>query len=408
MKKPLKEIPVPTLVSSMEPLLPSARRPELAQLSVDILGRSQALIQRIPSVISRQRIAALVHEMNSYYSNLIEGHKAFPREIERAMRNDFDERSESRHNQHLAKAHISVERLMRSRLAQEPKLCIQSTDFITWLHHEFYRLLPAELQSGQHQNGRRYPLASGKLRDFEVDVGAHQPPPHARLPDFMQRFEHFYSSQRILATNQLVALAAAHHRLAWIHPFGDGNGRIARLHSQAWLIRCQADGEGLWTISRALARQRSEYYASLRAADESRRGDLDGRGNLSDAGLAEFCLFFLRSMLDQIDFMASLLDLQSLASRMQTHVHLTYPSWRSKERESIARILKAALIEGEMDRGHACRVAGVSPATGTKLIAKALQVGLLDSPSPKGALSPVFDANVLETYFPKLYQDLPL
>jgi Fic family protein len=365
----------------MEPLLPGTSRSELADLTMDIIGRSQALTQMIPSPISRQRIAALVHEMNSYYSNLIEGHKTFPREIERALRDDFSHQTEDRANQHLAKAHIAVEQLMRARL---------------------------ELQYGERHDGSKYKIDIGKLRDFEVDVGRHQPPHHGSLPDFMQRFDEFYGSGRILATNQLIAVAAAHHRLAWIHPFGDGNGRVARLHSQAWLIRCKADGAGLWTISRGLARQKSEYYAHLSAADHSRLNDFDGRGNLSDKGLAEFCLFFMRSMLDQIDFMASLLDLKTLAARMENHLHVTYPLWSLKEREQTGRILKAALIDGEIDRTTATRVAGVSSATGTKLIRKALEAGLLSTPSPKGALRVVFDANVLESYFPKLYQDLPL
>jgi Fic family protein len=88
-------------------------------------------------------------------------------------------------------------------------------------------------------------------------------------------------------------IAAAHHRLAWIHPFGDGNGRVVRLHSHALLIRHGLAGHGLWTLSRGLARQRQRYYAALEAADRGRRNDLDGRGNLSDAALADFCVFFL-------------------------------------------------------------------------------------------------------------------
>ncbi|MCB1228039.1 MAG: Fic family protein [Verrucomicrobiales bacterium] len=392
----------------MEPLLPGASRPELAELTLEVIGRSQALTRMIPSSISRQRIAALVHEMNSYYSNLIEGHKTPLREIERALRDEFSDNDADRAKQHLARSHIAVEQLMRERLNQEPNLRIQSADFIGWLHREFYSRLPEELQYGERHDGSKYQINLGELRDFEVDVGHHQPPHHGALPEFMQRFDEFYGSDRILATNQLVALAAAHHRLAWIHPFGDGNGRVARLHSQAWLIRCKADGAGLWTISRGLARLKSEYYAHLSTADQSRLHDFDGRGNLSDKGLADFCLFFLRCMLDQIDFMASLLELKTLTARIENHLHIAHPTWSLKAREQSGRILKAALIDGEIDRATAARVAGVSPATGTKLIRNALAAGLLSTPSPKGSLSLVFDANVLETYFPKLYQDLPV
>ncbi|RYD34779.1 MAG: Fic family protein [Verrucomicrobiaceae bacterium] len=392
----------------MEPLLPESRRHELAELSVEVIGRSQALAQMVPSLVSRQRIASLVHGMNSYYSNLIEGHKTFPREIEQALRNDFSDNADKRANQHLSASHIAVEQLMRSRLEQEPELCVQSPEFICWLHREFYNRLPEELRFGERRNGAKYRIGIGEFRDFEVDVGGHQPPHSQALAGFMERFGGFYSSNRILATNQLIALAAAHQRLAWIHPFGDGNGRVARLHSQAWLIRCGADSGGLWTISRGLARQREEYYRHLSAADQGRQSDFDGRGNLSDKGLAGFCVFFVRSMLDQIDFMASLLELKTLAARMQAHLHVTYPHWSLKEREQTGHILKAALVDGEIDRGTATRVAGVSPATGSKLIRKALQEGLLSTPSPKGLLSPVFDSKVLESYFPKLYQDLPV
>lgn len=361
----------------------------------------------IPSAVARQRIAALVRSMNSYYSNLIEGHKAYPREIERALQNDFSSSADERANQHLARAHIQVEELMRARLAAEPGLRIQSTGFIGWLHEAFYTRLPEELRQGEHRDGTKYQLGIGRLRDFEVDVGRHQPPHHGALPDFMRRFDEFYGAANILDTNQLLALAAAHHRLVWIHPFGDGNGRVARLQSQAWLIRCQVDDAGLWTLSRGLARQQKEYYQHLGAADEGRRNDFDGRGNLSDRGLADFCLFFLRCMKDQIGFMTSLFELETLRARMMSHLHVTYPLWSLREREQIGRILQTALVEGEMDRATATRAAGVSPATGAKLIRKALEHGLLDSPSPKGALSVVFDSRVQDSYFPKLFQDLP-
>jgi Fic family protein len=338
---------------------------------------------------------------------LIEGHKTLPKDLERALQDDFSDNADKRANQHLAKAHIAVEQQMRARMEQEPDLKIQGESFIRWLHQEFYSRLPEELHYGERRDGSRYKIAMGSLRNFEVTVGQHQPPHHGSLSDFMQRFEQFYSSDRILPTNQLIALAAAHHRLAWIHPFGDGNGRVARLHTQAWLIRCKADGAGLWTISRGLARQKDKYYEYLQTADRGRLNDYDGRGNLSDKGLAEFCLFFMHCMLDQIDFMGSLLELPTLSARMESHLHITYPEWSLNDRERVARMLKAALIDGEIDRTTATRAAGVSPATGSKLIRIALEAGLLSTPSPKGALSVVFNSNVLDSYFPKLYQDLP-
>ncbi|MGQ0697999.1 MAG: Fic family protein [Panacagrimonas sp.] len=70
------------------------------------------------------------------------------------------------------------------------------------------------------------------------------------------------------------------HRLNWIHPFIDGNGRSARLHSHLALHRLGIT-QGLWSVMRGMAREQERYYALLNNADLPRRNDLDGRGPLS-------------------------------------------------------------------------------------------------------------------------------
>ncbi len=397
-----------TRPSSMEPLLPASSLPELAELSCEILRRSNRLLEQIPSHGCRRAIAELVCGMNSYYSNLIEGHKTLPRDIESALRRDFSSKPAERDNQHLAAAHVEVERLMRKRLQHEPELSIHSAEFIGWLHREFYQRLPEGLQCTESVSGKRQHMEPGVWRNHEVIVGGHQPPFSGALKSFMQRFEQFYDDETLPATSQLIAMAAGHHRLAWIHPFGDGNGRVTRLHSHAWLMRCQVDAMGLWTISRGLARQRKEYYRHLQAADQQRSGDLDGRGNLSDRGLAQFCRFFLRSMLDQIEFMSGLLQLPTLWSRMAAHLHLHHPHWGVKKREQAAAVLREGLIVDAIERGRVSQLAGVSDTTARGLIHLLVNEGLMTSTTPKGPLRLVFDSKVLETYFPKLYQDLPL
>jgi AhpD family alkylhydroperoxidase len=52
-------------------------------------------------------------------------------------------------------------------------------------------------------------------------------------------------------------------------------------------------------------------------ADSPRRGDLDGRGNLSQSALRDFTLWFLQVALDQVQFMASLFDLDTLSRRLR-------------------------------------------------------------------------------------------
>jgi Fic family protein len=394
--------------AAMEPLLPESAGGVLAELTCEILRKSGALSAQLPSSIVRTRVANLVREMNSYYSNLIEGHKTLPRDIERAMRDDYSDNPAKRENQWLNRAHIEVENLMLKRLEKEPASSIHSPEFLCWLHREFYSRLPDDLHFSEDKSGKKYRIEPGALRNFEVDVGKHQPPHYKALPKMLERFQNFYADRQILSTGQLVALAAAHHRLAWIHPFGDGNGRLTRLYSHAWLIRCKADSFGLWTLSRGLARHHKTYYENLRSADQTRWNDLDGRGNLSDRALGAFCLFMLKTMLDQIDFMAGLLQLQNLSARIERYLHLEVLKLDARTRDRLARLLKAALMEGEIERGRVGEIVGLRGTTARGVIRLALQEELLNSPSEKGPLSLVFSSKTLESYFPKLYQDLPV
>src|SRR5208282_4054893 len=155
---------------------------------------------------------------------------------------------------------------------------VYSPDFLCWLHREFYTRLPEPLHWAVTKSGQRYQIQPGGLRDFMVDVGKHTPPDFAALPKFLNRFHSFYGDKYILETDRLIAIAAAHHRLAWIHPFGDGNGRVARLHTQALLQHHGLDGHGMWTVSRGLARGQKTYYVRLQDADQPRANDYDGRG----------------------------------------------------------------------------------------------------------------------------------
>ena len=86
-------------------------------------------------------------------------------------------------------------------------------------------------------------------------MGRHVAPATAALGAFLERLEWAYrppAEANRLA--RIVTIGAAHHRLAWLHPFLDGNGRVIRLFSdEAFLSEGLAAGN-LWSMSRGLAR----------------------------------------------------------------------------------------------------------------------------------------------------------
>lgn len=391
----------------MEPLLPASGGAELAELSAEIFRKSGELSATLPSKSVRSGVAALIREMNSYYSNLIEGHKTLPRDIERALRDDFSDQEEDRLNQLLSVAHIRTDAAMRRRLEDEPDLGVFKPEFIQWLHREFYAALPEAEWFTTSLSGKRHPLVPGEFRDHNVDVGRHTPPDHDVLGDFMRRFADFYSDPAIPATGRLIAAAAAHHRLAWIHPFGDGNGRVARLQSQAAMIRSGLDTEGLWTLSRGFARARTAYYQHLQATDQPRTGDFDGRGNLSDAALSRFCRFFLDRCLDQISFMTGLIAPFRLLDRIESYLRFTRVDLEPKTREHLQRLLKALCLEGELARGAVPHVLGLKGTAARVIIRRALDEGLACSSTEKGPLRIAFPHKVLDVWFPQLFTDLP-
>jgi Fic family protein len=389
--------------AAMEPLLPSQGEHMLLELSKEIFLRAGALSGQLQAEKTRQGVVEVVRMMNSYYSNLIEGHKTFPREIEQALADNFSSNAEERNNQLLSVSHMDVERAMEKKIRKETPN-VYSREFLCWIHREFYLRLPPALRISRTKAGKAYEIIPGELRNFNVDVGRHAPLDFNELDKFLTVFEQKYGSQKILPTNRLIAAAAAHHRLLWIHPFGDGNGRVARLFSHAIMLREGIGGYGLWTLSRGLARNKKDYFARLNNADFQRTNDLDGRGNLSDKYLAEFCEFFLRTVLDQVQFMEKTLGLAELEQGIRYYISRVERVFK-KDESSGFQLLATVLREGEIQRGRVPAITGKKETAARKILQMALDANLLVSDTPKGPVRLAFPSKVLESYFPKLVLD---
>jgi len=349
-------------------------------------------------------LADLVRIMNTYYSNLIEGHNTRPRDIERALAGQFEGDEERRNLQIEAAAHVRVQakidRMAAAGELPEPA----SADFICWVHREFYRDAPAPLLTvrGAGKSFVMTPGAWRSLPEHDVAVGRHVPPSSDRVADFMAHFETRFRFDGLGKAAQVMAIAAAHHRLNYIHPFPDGNGRVSRLMSHAMAHKAGVGAHGLWSVSRGLARgleSRSEYKRMMDHADMPRQGDLDGRGNLSERALAEFVEWFLRVCVDQVTFMVRLFELNALSQRLDVFVE------RNALKPEAARLLDEALVRGEIERGDAARITGLPERSARRILNELVQAGLLGSDTPKGSVSLRFPASSLETLFPRLYPE---
>jgi len=384
----------------MEPLLireSSRHRGALTDLAVELAARSAGFRRSLPQGVLTA-LADLVRAMNCYYSNLIEGHDTHPVDIERALRNEYSADAQKRNLQLEAKAHITVQRWideggLKGRAVTADALCET--------HRRFCELLPDELLwVTESDTGERLRVVPGGLRTRHVKVGTLIPVSPGALPRFLRRFETAYGG--LGRTDAILAAAGAHHRLLWIHPFLDGNGRVARLMSHAMLLETLDTG-GVWSIARGLARNLAAYKSGLAACDLPRRNDLDGRGSLSEEALAEFTRFFLTTCIDQVAFMEGLVEPNRLRARILM--------W-AEERARIGAlppktgaILEAVLFRGELPRGDAAALLGATPRHARRVVAALTQRGVLTSPGPRDPLQLAFPAALASRWLPGLFPE---
>jgi Fic family protein len=385
-----------------------ARLEEASEAINDVvaeLAAASAKLGHALNPLTAANLAALVRIMNTYYSNLIEGHDTRPKDIERALAGNLVGDQERRNLQVEAAAHVRLQAEIDHMAANDELPEPASTDFVLWLHNEFYRDAPQNMLR-IHVNEREFVMEPGAWRsrpEHDVAVGRHQPPSSERVQSFMTYFADRYRLEPLGKAARIMAIPAAHHRFNYIHPFPDGNGRVSRLMSHAMAHVASIGAHGLWSISRGLARgleSRTEYKRMMDHADTPRQGDLDGRGNLSQRALSDFVLWFLRVCLDQITFMSSLFDIDKLSQRLRQYVE------RSETlKPEAARLLEEALIRGTVERGDVPRITGIPERTARRVFNEVVDAGLLASETPKGPVSLRFPSETLEILFPRLFPE---
>ena len=385
--------------SQFEPLLP---RPSVAveggllALAGEVATRALGL-RRAVHPATEARLAQLLRSVNSYYSNRIEGQHTHPWDIERGLKKDFSGEPDKARRQRIAVAHIDAQREIEAWLAAGP-LDVYEAAFLARVHEAFYRRLNPEDRETPDGDA----VIPGAWRGKDVKVGVHVPPAHASIAVFLDRAHEVYGAASGL-DGQLLACACAHHRLAWVHPFLDGNGRVVRLQSHAALLKMGV-GSGLWAVSRGLARNVQTYYDRLAGADSPRRGDYDGRGNLSEEGLVRFARFFLETCRDQVTFMGEMLALEQFRQRLRAYVILRSEMGGGIRREAELPLYHLFLA-GEITRGEFKQMSGLGARTADSLLAALLKVGLVESDTSRAPLRFGLPLEALAYYFPRLYPE---
>jgi Fic family protein len=391
-------------VHQMHPLLPSDNSLEnLRPLAADVIGQAKDLAAHgMPHL--RGLLREALRPMNSYYTNKIEGQHTEPLLIEQAMRKDFSSAPAEARKQRIAVAHIATESWGEAGFPSFDSNLLFEASVPQSIHRHLHDQLSAEDLIQIDDEGQREIIIPGAWRDRGVKVGAHIPPDPATVPAFMEEWHRGYRHVRAGET-AVLALMAAHHRLAWIHPFLDGNGRTARLHTHIGLSALGLT-QGLWSPMRGFAREHSAYYQHLVAADQRRKGDYDGRGVLSQSGLVDFIQFGMAICLDQISFMDGMLQMQAFEARLAQMLaaEATKDDTRYLRVEAAQPLAYLGTV-ASMDRARFKGMMGLAARTADRVLVDLFKLGIVRSETPRGPIGLALPLHLFRYLFPRLWPE---
>jgi Fic family protein len=381
-----------------EPLMPSEAKME------PLLARAHDLTVAATGLAGfpiAQELRSLLRAMNSYYTNRIEGQHTRPAELEQALRQDFSKDEKLAARQRLAVAHIAAEEELEASFAgQAAAPTLYSKQALQDIHRVLFQKLPAADLMTEHGIA----IEPGVVRSREVSVGRHVAPTVASLDAFINRWASVYGHTR-RGEASIVAMAASHQRIGWIHPFIDGNGRVMRMNTHL-ILNALGYTSGVWSPLRGFARSVDRYYALLDAADAPRKGDLDGRGNLSESALVDWIEYVLDMCIDQIRFMKSMLNLSTMEQRIAACLVFEQESLKSGVRLEALRPLHYLFLSGtEIDRGEFKRMTGLGERTAVTMLTALVKRGLLKSDTPQGKVRFGLPLHALRFYFPALWPE---
>lgn len=364
----------------LEPLLPSEGRypPSLLESAEQLPFLAGKLSSLLPRETT-ERLGRLLRVTNTYYTNLIEGQHTEPATLAANSRRKGQKELKQLSVEHMH-AQAGLEAVILLRMAKLRWSDMFAPVLVERVHERLFKGVSEDerrLEDGSFLQPGQMRSACGRV----IKVGGHTAPAPDSVDAMMKRMQERYGQ----ATDQrtrIVCAMAYHHRMAFVHPFADGNGRVARMltHLQLHYLGMSVP---LWSLSRGLARRQDEYYQRLSSADKPRRGDLDGRGQLSEKALCDFIEFMLDVCLDQMKYMEEMINVHTLRNRIEVALKAAPQFQQARIKQGCARALHILLTQGEVTRSDFKVYTGLGLRTATEQLSKLIDLKLIDAPSQK-------------------------
>lgn len=169
-------------------------------------------------------------------------------------------------------------------------------------------------------------VALGEYRSHDVRVASYKGAPPEDLALLMEEMCKWLNGweepAQFKVSLGILKAIIAHVYLAWIHPFGDGNGRIARLLELQILLGVGLPMPTAHLLSNHYNQTRSEYYRYLSITSEK------------ENGLYDFIGYALQGFIDQLEEQVRYIKIQQLVVHWESHV---YTQFRNKDGTAATR-----------------------------------------------------------------------
>lgn len=166
-------------------------------------------------------------------------------------------------------------------------------------------------------------VVPGAIRSYSVGVARYKGAPHEDCAWLLQQLCAWLGSEALTSPEGMRIVYAilkaviAHLYLAWIHPFGDGNGRTARLIEVQLLLGAGVPAPAAHLLSNHYNQTRTEYYRQL-----------DQAGRSSD-GVMSFVLYAVQGFLDGLRAQLELIRGQQWDVAWRNYVHERFSDHKS-------------------------------------------------------------------------------
>ncbi len=341
---------------AMEPMFPEDVSGSLDALAINLIERVAAL-QSAGNPITRAALADFTKTADAYYLSLLLDIPLHPNTVKMLLEGTYSSDKNVKANQLELAAHLQATAQITTLLTDPEQQDIPvSSSFLSNVHKQLYTFL--------QNNGLSIEINPGDYRTKDVNHGKTMAPYFGSLPFFMSEFENVYDPQaksNKSKIKRIIGMAASHQRLAWIYPFEETHPHLIHLLNHAQLLQEGLLGNGLWSISRGFARTHAGYQEKIATAALPRLNGNDGRGQMSNKHLYDFCAYFLHTAIEQVKFMSRIFDTEKMLKRIENFADLMVS--RGKMRTESKFILIDVFLKGKISKPDAMRITETSDKT---------------------------------------------